>query len=267
MEIKVGETFGRLELVALVNGTARQNDKATFRCDCGVTKQIRVSHVVRGVTVSCGCVKRRHSVDVGQRAGRLTVVAGDLHRVGRKLKVMCRCDCGTEKLIGVPELAGGITQSCGCLVVEQISALSLKHGGEGSPLYTVWASMKNRCRNPKSDGYHRYGGRGISVAAEWFEFGVFREWAMANGYQRGLEIDRRDVNGNYEPSNCRWVTTMVNGNNRRNNVRLEAFGETKTMADWSRDPRCAVSYATLKQRIRKGAFSSDEAAISTPARG
>ncbi|WP_137748373.1 hypothetical protein [Acidovorax sp. NB1] len=138
--------------------------------------------------------------------------------------------------------------------------MSLTHGEEGTPLYVVWHSMKARCQIPSAGPYERYGGRGISVCQEWSDSYVkFRDWALAAGYKQGLQIDRRDNDGDYEPGNCRWVTPVVNANNRGNHRTLTAFGETKTMAEWARDDRCAVSISALKQRVRKGRYTDEEA--------
>lgn len=99
-------------------------------------------------------------------------------------------------------------------------------------LYNVWQTMKNRCRNPKREKYKDYGARGIKVCEEWQDAKNFCEWALQSGYADGMQIDRIDVNGNYEPSNCRWVTPKVNSRNRRNTVYLTVEGETKSVAEW-----------------------------------
>lgn len=260
----IGSKYGRLEILSVESIGGKK--VALCRCECGVEKQIRLERVRNGVTVSCGCVKRKHSVEVGQRFGRLTVLSLDYSREHGHLKVPVVCECGTKKTVGVAELSGGVTKSCGCLVIEQVTSLAYKHGGEGSVLYSVWHGMKVRCSNKNSQNYKIYGGRGISVCKEWTEsFGSFRDWAEVNGYGKGLQIDRIDVNGNYEPSNCRWVTPKVNGNNRRDNVLMTAFGETMTMKMWSEDERCVVDYRALKQRVSKSKWPHD-LAITTPSR-
>lgn len=139
------------------------------------------------------------------------------------------------------------------------------HGESGTLLYGVWHTMRSRCSLPTNTRYAYYGARGIRVCSEWDEsFVVFRDWAVANGYRPGLVIDRKDTYGNYEPSNCRWVTQKINLNNRRTNHRLTAFGETKTLSEWSEDPRCMVTYTTLKRRSHAG--WSPERAITMAAR-
>src|SRR5262245_3167077 len=102
------------------------------------------------------------------------------------------------------------------------------HGYGGHPLYNVWAGMKRRCNDPETVGYGNYGGRGITICREWSEsVKAFIEWCLANGWKRGLTIDRKDNNGPYAPWNCRFITVKKNCNNKRTNTLLTAFGETK----------------------------------------
>ena len=110
--------------------------------------------------------------------------------------------------------------------------------------------MKQRCIDENHSSYPKYGGRGIQICQEWREsYESFWSWSNLNGYADGLQIDRIDNNGHYEPSNCRWVTRLVNANNKRNNVFLTAFGETKTIAEWSRDDRSVVNSKLVLSRI------------------
>lgn len=118
---------------------------------------------------------------------------------------------------------------------------------EPLPLYWAWIDMRRRCQNPAHYKFRDYGGRGIRVCEEWDSFAAFRSWALANGWRQGLQIDRRENDGNYEPSNCRFVTSRVNCNNRRDNVRLTV---TLGLEDWSHLTGLPI-YA-LRQRIRAG---------------
>jgi hypothetical protein len=123
-------------------------------------------------------------------------------------------------------------------------------------------SMRYRCTTPSAPNYHVYGGRGISVCAEWEDFVTFRNWALANGYQDNLSIERVDNDGDYCPENCTWISMSEQARNRRTNRMLTAFGETKYMRAWTRDERCQAGYSNLLRRIKRG-WSSEEA-ISLP---
>ena len=266
LKTKAGDVFGSLTVVSFEGGKPSALGKAEFLCACGKQKSIRLGHVTSGRTVSCGCAKRKNFVEVGQVFARLTVLSDIPVAYGVHLKVPCRCSCGVEKMIGIADLFSGGTKSCGCFSTDHLRAFSTKHGSEGTPLYSVWSGIKNRCLNPGTDGFHCYGGRGISICPEWLnDFTQFKTWALVSGYRDDLQIDRADVNGDYTPSNCRWVTSKVNGNNRRNNVLLTAFGETKTMSEWADDPICAVMYSTLRQRIYKSRWPHEKS-ITEPSR-
>lgn len=100
-------------------------------------------------------------------------------------------------------------------------------------LHNIWLSMRQRCEKPKCTGYSKYGRKGIRVCAEWESFDVFKDWAQNNGYSESLTIDRINPHGNYEPSNCRWVSQKVQQNNRTNNVYVEYKGDTHSLIEWS----------------------------------
>ena len=153
----------------------------------------------------------------GQRFGQLTVINESPVRIDQQVCWICKCDCGniTPPLIG-SNLTRGHTKSCGCL--------HKPHGDYYTRLYWVWCSMKKRCYDKNHPTYRNYGRRGIKVCEEWkHDFKVFREWALQSGYVAGhgrgeCSLDRIDVNGDYCPENCRWVSMKVQQNNRRNNV-------------------------------------------------
>lgn len=109
-----------------------------------------------------------------------------------------------------------------------------KHGlyRNNAALFNVWNTMKSRCENPNRQNYINYGGRGIKVCKEWCDAKDFVIWALNNGYEKGLQLDRIDNDGNYEPSNCRWVTPKENSRNRRNTKHLTINGETKCVSEW-----------------------------------
>ena len=132
----------------------------------------------------------------------------------------------------------------------------VKHGMARTRLYRSWTSMRNRCNWKKDKEYKHYGGRGIKVCDEWQNnFEPFMEWALSNGYDDTLTIDRIDVNGNYEPSNCRWITRKEQNNNMTSNVRLTHNGVTHNLTEWSKITE--ISYSTLQGRIRRGWKTED----------
>lgn len=125
-------------------------------------------------------------------------------------------------------------------------------------LYNIRKGMKKRCYYLKDKDYKNYGGRGVSICEEWLDsWRAFQSWALDNGYSNELSIDRIDVNGNYEPSNCKWATAKEQANNKRNNINLiEIDGELKTLNDWSE--LMGINYQTLYMRYIRGARSSEE---------
>lgn len=130
-------------------------------------------------------------------------------------------------------------------------------------LMGVLNQMRTRCSNPNNEKYKDYGARGIRVCDEWLnDRSSFFAWALAHGWAVGLQIDRIDNDGNYEPDNCQFVTRKKNMLNRRSTIRLTAFGETKTLKEWSDDPRCGVGYLKLWTRIKKGGLTLESAMTS-----
>lgn len=202
----------------------------------------------------------------GQRFGRLVVEKLDYKDRFGSVYWHCKCDCGNYTSVTTAGLKSGKNQSCGCISRERIIALSKArstHGKTETRIYHIWQMMKQRCYNENKDNYEDYGGRGITVCEEWKnDFEAFYKWSMANGYTDKKTIDRIDVNGNYEPSNCRWATPKEQGNNRRSNRIIEYKGERKTMRQWADEK--GISYNALCIRMKKG--WSIEKALETPVR-
>lgn len=149
----------------------------------------------------------------GEKFGKLTVIHTSGKRHGTNVLWTCLCDCGTPKNIRGTDLKSGHTKSCGCLNKDSLrnNQRNLKHGGNGTRLYRIWVYMRKRCHNPKDSNYKYYGAKGINVCDEWRDnFVAFRFWAILNGYQENLTIDRINNNGNYEASNCQWITKSEN---------------------------------------------------------
>lgn len=144
---------------------------------------------------------------------------------------LCECECGNRIVVPGNDLRRGHRKSCGCTKgMSQRTTYEYRN----TQLYRTWLNIKTRCQNPKAKGYDRYGGRGIKVCEEWKnDFMCFYKWAMENGYREGLTIDRKDNDGNYEPSNCRWITRKEQMNNYSRNHLITADGETHTIQEWS----------------------------------
>lgn len=154
----------------------------------------------------------------GRKYGKLTVLHLVEYKPHSKSKWMCECECGNKHVVAHSNLVGGNVKSCGC--GKTIGKVT--HGGKGTRLYRIWRDMRTRCQNPKAINYKYYGERGISVCDVWDgDFASFQRWAWETGYRDHLTLDRIDVNGNYEPTNCRWATYKQQANNRRNS-RMEA---------------------------------------------
>lgn len=201
----------------------------------------------------------------GQKFGRLTVIEQiGISKDGQKT-YKCKCECGTEKIITSGNLRRGHTKSCGCLNSEKIIKRNkerAKHNGCGTRLYNIWLDMKARCKNNKSINWHLYGGRGITICEEWEnDFSVFCDWALKNGYNDNLQLDRINNDGNYEPSNCKWSTRSEQGNNRRTCKYVTINGITKTVSQWCEET--GVLRHTAYTRIRKG-WSPEKAVTEKP---
>lgn len=188
---------------------------------------------------------------VGKKIGRLIVIA-ELPRYTyfkkRKFtfrRVLCRCDCGTEKEVILNNFISGRTQSCGCLFKE----IRTKHGLATAPIYAVWNSMVQRCKQKNHPQYYRYGGRGIHVCEEWKTFkGFYAD--MGKSYQKGLVLDREDNDKGYKLSNCRWATYEISCNNKSNNKKVCFKGETLGVSQW--DKKQGFPRSTMSNRLRRG---------------
>lgn len=186
---------------------------------------------------------------VGQTFGRWTVIERGTPKRSHQYW-HCQCACGVHRQVENYQLRTGKSLSCGCRSTERINALNRKHGEAGSRLHIIWQGMWKRCQNPRTHNYHRYGGRGITVYAEWREYSVFAEWARANGYTDSLTIERIDVNKNYCPENCTWTSTAEQSRNRRDNIKI-VVGETQMcLAEAARVH--GVPYGTVYSRRAKG---------------
>lgn len=170
-------------------------------------------------------------------------------------RLRCRCDCGTIRDLQVSNLKRGATLSCGCNSKPRLRAAATTHGLSRHPLFQTLRSMKSRCHKPGSHAYENYGARGIAVCEEWRgpDGAVnFYEWSMANGYRKGLTIDRIDNDKGYGPDNCRWATYQQNLNNRRNTIYVDYCGAKISLSECWQKYGGDVPYRTVYSRYRNG---------------
>ena len=183
---------------------------------------------------------------IGQKFGKLTVVGSVWN--GRRWLWECDCECGGRSVAYPNQVMRGQTKTCGCGRSVTFRNMHLKHGESGTKLHSIWKGMRNRCgHNTHSE---HYGDRGISVCAEWDDYTVFKEWALANGYEDGLTIERVDVNRDYCPENCCWVTQEEQTRNTRRNIVVEYNGRKSPVSVWCDE--LGMNRSTVYTRISKG---------------
>jgi hypothetical protein len=245
------------------------------KCDCGNETIVLKANLGR-VVKSCGCLGReaaktasqRRNIDIsGKKFGRLTAIRIDhvaKANNGQTVQYwLCKCDCGTEKVIMKYHLGKSIF-SCGCLLRENARNRFRTHGDTKTSLYHRWMRMKERCYNKNHQAYHLYGGRGINVCDDWLIYENFKKWALANGYKEDLQIDRIDNDGNYCPENCRFTGSKEQAVNRRTTKFIEYNGERLSYADWSL--RLGSSRNIVEKRIAAG-WNEIDAITLKPKRG
>lgn len=200
---------------------------------------------------------------VGNKYGRLTVIsfAGIKHK---QAAWNCLCECGRLTVVCSQNLKRGNTRSCGCLRNELTRERNSNQntGFVGTRLYVIWQGMIQRCDNPHKRDYRLYGGRGIKVCSEWYDFQNFRAWALAHNYNDALTIERVNVNSGYNPSNCVWIPMKMQQRNQRRTKRITINGETHILSDW-------LSIFHIKKSAyqrRKELGWSEEDALLTPVR-
>ena len=202
----------------------------------------------------------------GKIFGRLKVLERAENGKNGDARWVCLCECGKTKTILASHLKRGEIRSCGCFQKEVLKQYREKHGHRHTRLYGIWAGIKRRCYNPHEKAYKYYGGRGIKVCDEWLnDFEQFNEWAFANGYNENAKrgdctIDRINVNGDYEPSNCRWISIKAQSLNKGTNRIIEINGENKCLSEWLKIT--GVSSTSFYRRLNNG--WNEKKALSIP---
>ena len=197
------------------------------------------------------------AVSIGQTFGRLTIRAIGKRPGTYRYIAVCDCACGKkEHSVRIDMLKAGSVASCGCGQIDSAST----HGQSKHRLFRHWANMMARCTNPNNHRYRYYGARGISVCERWLDPATFFS-DMAPTHFDGSELDRKNVNGNYEPDNCRWVTHAEQAANKTTTIYLTLNGRTQRLAEWAKE--LSFSPATLRNRVFQYRWS-DEKALTTP---
>lgn len=182
----------------------------------------------------------------GQRYGRLVAISFSRRNSTGNTLWNCKCDCGNELEVLLPSLRRGNTRSCGCWLKELRIERKTTHGKKRTRAWLSWASMRARCLNQKNPAYKDYGGRGIVICQRWLD--SFQNFFDDMGDRPdGLSLERIDVNGNYEPGNCKWATDKEQTRNQRRTRRITFNGETLSSAEWGE--RLAMPSRLIRYRI------------------
>jgi hypothetical protein len=269
LKIKEGQRFGHLVILKETDANIRVSGfterRFICKCDCGNTTIRGLFNLKKKIDHSCDvCLDNRiaalKKIDIKDilttKYGRLTVlkeVPTRFYNGVRVRMVECLCDCGNYIITRITSLKNGSTRSCGCYRKKRITEGNMIHGLTHHPLYGIFCNIITRCYNPNIKGYHRYGGRGIKICPEWrSDFKSFYNWAIDNGWEEDLQIDRRDNNGDYTPENCRWVSRSIQANNRRDNIKYLYLDNLLTIPEIIREYKFKIKYATVRGRLELG---------------
>lgn len=192
-----------------------------------------------------------HRLTVKERLG--------LDASGKNTLYLCQCSCGHEVKVSRTNLRKETTKSCGCMNREMARDRHLKHGKSGTRVYIVWTNMIQRCTNPNHNEYKNYGARGITVCDSWRKFQNFYK-DMGEPPTEDHTIERNDVNGSYEKTNCKWIPSAAQSMNTRRSVKMTFLGRTQTVTEWARE--YGLNPSTLRVRLRRGMTFAE--ALTTP---
>lgn len=266
VKFKIGDRINMLTVVEKSHVRKISNKKSVTMwrclCDCGNETDVDTYSISSGAIKSCGCLRNRPQAEdiTGNRYGRL--VALEIVRTSTdngRVKWKCLCDCGEEKIALKSRLVTGNTKSCGCL---QRESNNRTHGLSDTREYGMYKNMLRRCYIESTEEYHNYGGRGIKVCDTWREpspKGILNFLEDMGKCPDGLSLDRIDVNGDYEPSNCRWATgseQMFNQRKRKTNT----SGRTG-VSFYTKQGKWSAEISVNNEKIRLGLFVHFEDAV------
>jgi hypothetical protein len=250
-----GQRFNRLVVIKKVVFGKNKRFKWLCKCDCGNEVAVIGSALKLGKTRSCGCYNKdihRFTSIAGLKFNRLTAIEPTGKTKNGIIIWRCLCECGNETSVPSTSLRNQSIKSCGCFhkeVAAQQGASTAIHGMSNSRLYRIWGNMKSRCYNKNASSFEHYGARGIQICESWInDFQAFLK-DMGPTFKKGLTLDRIDVNGNYEPSNCRWASTKEQSRNKTNNRVIETPWGNITLAEAAEN--AGISMSTLFYRLQR----------------
>lgn len=253
---RIGETYRDLTLVKYVGNT-----KCEFKCSCGNTKSISYYDVKKGKVTSCGHNKlaQRSPSVVGEKYNKLTAMKELELRNGQRYYLF-KCECGKEVERLLKEVKRNKIASCGCNIGNRINHGT--HNCSKERLYGIHKGIIRRCTIKSDNAYLHYGARGISVCDEWNTGDIngyynFKDWALLNGYTDSLSIDRIDVNGNYEPSNCKWSNLTEQARNKQDTLYYEYKGKLTPLKEIAEIEN--LNYHSLWKRLKVYNYPFDKA--------
>ena len=185
---------------------------------------------------------------IGQKFNKLTVVG--FVRKNDRWHWKCKCECGGESVAYPNQVIRGKTKTCGCGKSVTFHNMHLKHGEAGTRLNKIWKDMRKRCNNKNCKSYKYYGAKGVKVCEEWNDYINFKEWAINNGYEDGLSIERIDVDKDYCPENCTWITMKEQTENQTHTIFVEHNGRKMSVGKWCDELN--LKRSTVYGRISKG---------------
>lgn len=269
-----GQKFGDLTVLKKGNGRKTSGGAyiATWLCECvcGKITEVDGQKLRKGHTTSCGCKRKKNRGSnfkdlTGMKFNKLTVVEHipKQERTTPTFCWKCRCECGNFTTASTSKLKSGEIKSCGCMKKDRIGNLNRKYKHTNRRLYGVYKGMLNRCFDKRHREYNNYGGRGITVCSDWigdYGYDHFAEWALSTGYDDRAEygictLERKNVDGIYEPGNCCWITNTQQQNNKRTSQFYEYNGESHTKTEWSRILNIPFSFIDYHIKSKKETIS------------
>lgn len=192
---------------------------------------------------------KKPAIDLtGQKFNKWTVLERGANSKANKVMWLCRCDCGTERLVARYSLTGGGTKSCGCHSRSETKARLTKHGMTKTRIHSLWRGIHTRCYNPNRKTWSDYGGRGITVCERWHDFEAFYE-DIGQFYSGGMTIERINNDLGYQPDNCKWVPKSEQSRNRRSVIYIDTLSGRMSIADAAR--LAGVSWFCMHNRAKK----------------